>query len=102
MSGTEHNPTPKLGEIADRIRAHLKRIEAAQPKDGKATPGRLFMANAWAAGSRVGVVYVSYQGESMLRKADALDYLRWLDAGNEGTHYAVTSFNARIRETPAA
>lgn len=100
MSDTDKT-TPKLRDVAGRITAHLKRAEAAQPKDGKALPGRLFNAFSRVAGSRVGVRYVSYQGETFLRKDDALHYLRWLDAGNVGKHYTAVGLNTRIREADA-
>ena len=81
----------KLVEIADRIRVHLKRMEAAQPEGINLPlfhrrPVRYFQPNAWPAVSRVGVRYVSYQVTSFLTKAEALAYLAWLDAGNEGRH----------------
>lgn len=91
---------PKLGEIAKRISVHLRRMEEAQPKDGKMPPGRLYLARAFQAGSRLGIIYVNYQGSSTLRKADALEYLHWLDAGNKGRHYSVLGFNARVRARP--
>lgn len=74
---------PKLAEIASRIRQHLQRL-AAKPQG---TPVSFFMPNAWAAGSKIGVRYVSYQLDYKLMKKDAWDYLRWLDAGNEGKHH---------------
>jgi hypothetical protein len=89
---------PKLTEIAQRIAAHLARMEAAQTPTEKAKPGLLWNANAWAAGSRVGVRYVSYQATSFLRKADALTYLARLDAGHNERHFTSLSFNTRIRE----
>lgn len=90
---------PKLADIASRIYAHLMRLEKGH-KGSK--PTRYFMPNAWPAGSRVGVRYVSYQGSWFLTKADALEYLAWLDAGNEGSHHRALSFNTRIRrEVPA-
>jgi hypothetical protein len=100
MSKPESETAPKLREIADRIAAHLKRMEMAQPNRGY---GRslYWKANSWPAGSKIGVVYISYQYEHKLTKADALEYLAWLDAGNEGTHHAVLGFNARTREPVA-
>jgi hypothetical protein len=85
----------KLSEIAARISEHLKRKEASQPKNS-AEPGDYYRACAWAAGSRVGVRYVSFQHETFLTKADALEYLAWLDAGNIGRHYKALSFDTRI------
>lgn len=80
----------KLKEIASRINAHLKRIEADPKLNPYDRPGGCrpyYMAGAWAAGRWVGVKYVSYQGFRNLSKADAERYLDWLDAGNVGRHY---------------
>lgn len=95
---------PKLAEVARRISEHLHRFEREQtPKSG-----RFFFANAWEAGSHVGVTYVSYQGKSFLTKADALAYLAWLDAGNRGKHWRVATVGDAERvdsptcETPRA
>lgn len=82
----------KLAEIAERIHAHLKRFEA----DPKLNPWRngkvgstkpYYCVNAFAAGSRVMVVYITYQSTTGLTKAEAEAYLAWLDAGNVGRHY---------------
>lgn len=82
---------PKLGEIASRIAAHLVRMaaeETAAAGRGFTGKGRRFYEpNAWAAGSRVGIRYVSYQYTTPLTKADAWAYLQWLDAGNVGRHH---------------
>lgn len=95
MSETE---PVKLMEIAERIAAHLHRMERAQENHGRAD-SRYWHSNAWRAGSKVRVRYISYQGDgSPLTKSDALEYLRWLDAGNEGKHYTALSFNTRIKE----
>lgn len=82
----------KLTEIAARIDAHLRRIEA----DPKLNPPRpthsntraFYNARAWGAGAYVRVSYVSYWNvATSLRKDGALKYLAWLDAGNVGYHY---------------
>lgn len=85
-----------LAEIAERIKAHLKRFEgdavinAAKPpiipgaREGQRT---YFMANAFRIGPCVGVTYVSYQGPTKLPRDKALAYLNWLDAGHVGRHY---------------
>jgi hypothetical protein len=86
---------PKLSEIADRIHAHLRRIEA-DPElnpwdDGKVNGTKpFFHAGAHVAGARVGVRYISYQGVTNLKKADAVKYLAWLDAGNVGKHWKIS------------
>ncbi len=88
---------PKIAEIAERIAAHLLRMEKTDPKRGSSRCA-YYMPNAWAAGPRVGVRYVSYQSTTNLTKADALEYLAWLDAGNEGSHYKALSFNTRMAQ----
>ena len=75
----------KLAEIAEIINAHLKRLEADKEYNVPIAQNRihkLYCACSWAAGAYVGVRYVSFQSGSMLRKAEALAYLAWLDAGN--------------------
>jgi hypothetical protein len=79
--------TPTLEDLAKRIRAHLKRFEAdpAISQRGKAT--RYWCTNAFRAGARLGLTYISYQGASYIKKAEAEKYLAWLDAGNVGRHF---------------
>ena len=95
----------KLTEIAARINAHLKRIEA-DPKlnpwdNGPGSTHPYYNAGAWEAGRYVGVKYVSYQGSHNFSKADAERYLAWLDAGNNGRHYeAFAARPAPAKETP--
>jgi len=74
-------------EIAARIDAHLKRFEADLAPLAPMSP--YWHANAHAAHGWIYVCYVSYQGYSALRKADALAYLEWLDAGYVGRHWRV-------------
>lgn len=83
---------PTLAEIENRIHAHLKRFERDPVinKRGKRAGMMLlpyFLPNAYTFGRFVRVMYVMYQGAVSLSKAEALAYLRWLDAGNVGTHY---------------
>jgi hypothetical protein len=93
MTDTPRSAAPKLGEVADRIYSHLKRIESdpiLNPRiGGKNGTPVYWNVNARAAGSRVGITYVSYQGERTLTKQEALAYLAWLDAGNVGKHWKV-------------
>lgn len=86
-----------IGEIADRIRAHLGRFES-DPKINVPSGNGLhpfYLANAWAAGSRVFVTYVSFQGASSLTKTQAALYLAWLDAGNVGKHWKAIERQAK-------
>lgn len=86
----------KLGAIAARIHDHLTRFErdpavaATTYRDGQGVLRRTALywnARADVAGSRVAVTYVGYQGRSTLKRAEALTYLAWLDAGGVGRHY---------------
>lgn len=82
----------KLKEIASRINAHLRRMEA-DPKINKVSKHggmrlqRYWQAGAGDSGNRIFVTYVSYQGQNSLTKAEAMSYLEWLDAGNSGKHW---------------
>lgn len=79
----------KLQEIADHICNHLQRFEAdpvINPTNEHGTKP-YYWACAVARGPKIFVTYVSYQGPSSLSKAEALQYLEWLDAGNIGEHY---------------
>jgi hypothetical protein len=80
----------KLPEIAGKIAAHLQRFEN-DPEINKRREANKLLPYHWA-GARatkrhVSVVYVSFQGPSYLSKAEALEYLAWLDAGNVGRHF---------------
>jgi len=80
----------KLAEIAQGITAHLKRFEAdpiINKMNEKYKTSPFYWPSACDSGPRIFVSYVSYQGHSSLKKAEALSYLEWLDAGNVGRHY---------------
>ncbi len=80
--------TMKLERIAEKIHEHLKRMEADkeinQRSDGHVV---YYHANSWASGNRVFVKSICYQHGKSLKKEEALGYLEWLDAGNNGTVY---------------
>lgn len=79
----------KLDEIAAKIAAHLKRWEKDPEINKRKESGLTPYYHPWAmrAGSKVGITYVSFQGQSYLSKAEAAAYLAWIEAGNVGTHY---------------
>lgn len=92
----------KLAEIAKRINAHLVRFEndpeinKLKGESGmKLSP--FYLARATAGGAYVSIVYVSFQGSNSLRKAEALSYLEWLDAGNVGKHWEAEKSQASLR-----
>jgi hypothetical protein len=90
----------KLGEIAERIHAHLKRFEAdpeINRKDPTYKTRRFYMASATSTGRYVSVRYINYQGHSNLERPEAEGYLAWLDAGNVGEHYK-SGFDTRKRK----
>jgi hypothetical protein len=97
--------TPKLKEIAERINAHLKRIEADPELNQykNATHRQMKLKPYWNScawyghGTRMGIRYISYQGNQTLTKADALEYLAWLDAGNNGKHYEALALGERLK-----
>lgn len=90
-------PKPTACEIADRITAHLKRLEADKDWNrmvwesrthGRQEASKLYNAHAHAGKSPtakyVTITYVSYQGHRRFTRDEALVYLEWLDAGNRG------------------
>jgi len=80
----------KLNEIAERIGAHLKRLNVDpeyNKRDPKYGTTPLYYPGCASSGSRVFVTYVSYQGHSSLTRDQATRYLAWLDAGNKGRHF---------------
>ena len=79
----------RLKDIAERINAHLKRLEADASWNKKDERGlsKLWNSHACASGNRVFCTYVSYQGDCSLTKSDAMKYLEKLDAGYKGRHY---------------
>jgi hypothetical protein len=90
----------KMQEIAERIDKHLSRFEndpeINKPLDNTDRPLYRGSGAFYGAGRYIGVRYISYQGSSNLTKSDALEYLKWLDAGNIGKHYKALSFNTRL------
>ena len=79
----------KMGEIAERIGAHLKRFEANPEINKKAGGLSLYWnSRAYSSGPRVFVTYISYQGRSSLTKEQAAKYLEKLDGGFVGRHYS--------------
>lgn len=87
--------TPKrltMTELAARINVHLKRFEADPVINAPYTYETMKLRHYWHAGAgvsgrRVHVTYISYQGSRGLTRAQAEQYLAWLDAGNVGRHY---------------
>jgi hypothetical protein len=91
MSRTKAPPEPgtlasvKVGDLIwKRYRrgpSSLIEVTHSSPK------GYIYMANCHASGSRIWVLPVGYQGPTSRTKSEALRYLEWLDAGNNGRHF---------------
>jgi len=81
--------TPKLGEIAERIAAHLARFEADPVVNANVPPDTQPFSSPIARvnGRCVDVFYQWSYRQSTLTKAQALGYLAWLDAGGVGRHW---------------
>ena len=81
----------KVSELAEKIDAHLKRMEAdpAINVERKGSGGMslppFYEAHAYQGGGRVMVSTVNFQGTSSLTKEKAEAYLAWLDEGNNGS-----------------
>lgn len=82
-----------MTEIAERINAHLRRLEVAEWKrrTAEGTVNELgasfYYAGASRQGNRVSVRYITYQGSDNLTREEALHYLAGLNAGFEGRHF---------------
>lgn len=91
----------KLKEIAEKIDAYLKRFESDETINVSRDGDRLglkpyYQARAYVAGRYVAVTYVSFQHTSNLTKAEALEYLAWLDDGNVGKHFKAFTLRERL------
>lgn len=87
-------PPSRSKELAAQISVFLKRFEADKngcnkiPTEGPQKGLRAYYnAGAYAAGGRVFVIYISYQGPSSLTVDEASAYLAWLEAGGVGRHF---------------
>lgn len=84
-------PAPTLTAIADRIDAHLKRLEASREDNtrygGEKGTRKYYLARAYRGGRYACCVYVSYQIHTTLDRGEAVAYLEWLDSGGNGTWY---------------
>jgi hypothetical protein len=98
-------------ELASEIKAILNRLEADTEwnkftwtdMSGETRNQTHFHgATAWASSGRVGVRYVSYQGEGFLERGQAEDYLTWLRAGNKGSHYSANNAIRRRKRAQEA
>jgi hypothetical protein len=70
-------------QIANRIYKILKELETKK-LDKKFN---LYEVNVWSGSGVVHIRYVDYWNYDTLTKVEALEYLKWLEAGNIGNHY---------------
>ena len=76
-----------IKEVAKKIDAHLKRLEALQPKDMEHK--KLYSSACTVAGRYASVWYVSYQGQHNMTREVAEAYLKYLDDGGTGNHFGI-------------
>lgn len=82
-----------LAKIAAEIGKYLKAFEndpKINPRSMK-KPSKYYEAGAFASGRWIYVCYIGYQGTSNLTRSEAEAYLKWLDAGNVGKHYELST-----------
>lgn len=79
-----------LHVIAKKIDEHLNRMW-----DKEGNNDLYYYPAAFASGRYIRVSFITYQGSKALTKAEAEEYLAWLDAGNEGTYYKMELENSR-------
>ena len=86
----------KLKDIAARISAHLRRLEANKDTNPVSSGGtsKFYQAGACQGSKYVRIKYVSYQYTWSLERAEAERYLAALDSGFTGRHGALP------KETP--
>lgn len=88
---TTNSKPETLTRIAERIREHLKRFEADSKREGHLSP--FCVPSAHRAGRCVRVSYRRFQRFTSLTREEAEAYLRWLDAGNVGTHWEMRALD---------
>ena len=72
-------PNLTLEIIAERIHKHLLLMEDSV--------NWLWHPACFEAGRYVGIKYKRFWNADYISKAEALEYLAWLEAGNAGLHY---------------
>lgn len=77
------NEPSTLRDIADRLKAHLRRFERERLMPDLQQPGAYYMG-----GARIRVTYENRKGGTTLSRSKALAYLAWLDSGGIGRHDA--------------
>jgi hypothetical protein len=78
-------------DVAARIDAHLRRLEAGTPRYAQTGQVMFSFASAWThgRGSFLYVLYKPVERTYSLRLAQAKRYLAWLDLGGCGKHLDV-------------
>ncbi len=70
-------------ELALHLTAHLKRMEGTDPR------GTFWHPKASALGKYISINYIAYRTAVKYTSNEAREYLRWLENGNEGTHWTM-------------
>lgn len=85
-------------EIAAKLNEHLKRWADDENPNLVTSRRRFWRPGAYRAGAYVRVTYISYQGETSLRKHEAAQYLEWIEEGNVGKHWQALYDAAKTKE----
>jgi hypothetical protein len=91
MTATDLSARLPMKELARRINAHLRRIEA-DPKINvvRNSLHKFYYAGAhYSGGARIRVTYITYQGSPALSRSEAERYLAALDSGSTDLHSEV-------------
>lgn len=85
---------PKLKDLAARIQAHFTRFEKDPKINIRKNGGLLpfFCPRSWAGGKFVYVKYITFQCDHPLTRAEAVEYLARLDAGEQIKHFDLEKF----------
>ena len=87
MSQSNGTSRLTLRTLANRINAHLKRIERRGTTDFK-NAGCYYMG-----GAQVRITYRSREGGELMSREKAMRYLEYLEGGFEGRHTSVVEPN---------
>lgn len=82
--------SPRLSDIASALNKHLQRLESSPGiNTTRESIPKYWRASAYASGRFVYVRYVAFQHTFHLTRAEAVQYLNWLDSGNVGQHFTM-------------
>lgn len=88
---TKSKKKTSMAKLADRIHAHLKRLEADKsfnrPLASTGLSPLYFSGCHYTAGRYAVITYIVFQGHSHLDRGQAERYLAYLDAGGTDKHH---------------